>query len=72
MLIFKFIGIKILSSKNLSTAVGDEGGFAPNLSSNEEALDLIQEIDKFIRNSIKIEDAVENLDVLFYNLTILR
>jgi len=34
------------------------------LLSDEEALDLIQEIDKFIRNSIKIEDAVENLDVL--------
>ncbi len=30
-----------LASKNLSTAVGDEGGFAPNLSSNEEALDII-------------------------------
>lgn len=34
------------------------------LLSDEEALDLIQETDKFIRNSIKIEDAVENLDVL--------
>ncbi len=34
------------------------------LLSDEEALDLIQEADKFIRNSIKIEDAVENLDVL--------
>ena len=32
---------KLLASKNLSTAVGDEGGFAPNLSSNEEALDII-------------------------------
>src|SRR5262249_53748999 len=32
---------KILHSKNLSTAVGDEGGFAPNLSSNEEALELL-------------------------------
>jgi len=32
---------KILKSKNLSTAVGDEGGFAPNLSSNEEALELL-------------------------------
>ena len=32
---------KILSSKNYSTAVGDEGGFAPNINSNEEALDLI-------------------------------
>lgn len=34
---------KLLKSKNLSTAVGDEGGFAPNLGSNEEALDLIVE-----------------------------
>lgn len=34
---------KILKSKNLSTAVGDEGGFAPNLQSTEEALDLITE-----------------------------
>lgn len=34
---------KILKSKNLSTAVGDEGGFAPNLQSAEEALDLIVE-----------------------------
>jgi enolase len=32
---------KVLSSKGLSTAVGDEGGFAPNLSSNEEALTVI-------------------------------
>ena len=34
---------KLLKSKNLSTGVGDEGGFAPNLDSNEEALDLIVE-----------------------------
>jgi len=33
----------ILKSKKLSTSVGDEGGFAPNLQSNEEALDLIIE-----------------------------
>jgi len=32
---------KVLSEKGLSTAVGDEGGFAPNLSSNEEALKVI-------------------------------
>ena len=32
---------KVLSSKGLSTNVGDEGGFAPNLKSNEEALDTI-------------------------------
>lgn len=33
----------ILKRSGLSTAVGDEGGFAPNLSSDEEALDLIIE-----------------------------
>ncbi len=33
----------ILKSQNLSTAIGDEGGFAPQLSSNEEALDLIMD-----------------------------
>jgi enolase len=31
----------ILKAKNLSTALGDEGGFAPDLKSNEEALELI-------------------------------
>lgn len=31
----------LLKSKGLSTSVGDEGGFAPNLNSNEEALGLI-------------------------------
>ena len=34
---------KILHSKKLSTNVGDEGGFAPLINSNEEALDLIVE-----------------------------
>lgn len=32
---------KVLSEKNLSTAVGDEGGFAPEVKSANEALDLI-------------------------------
>ena len=32
---------KILKSKGLSTAVGDEGGFAPNLHSNTEAIEVI-------------------------------
>jgi enolase len=32
---------KILKSKELNTSVGDEGGFAPNLESNEEALKFI-------------------------------
>lgn len=31
----------LLKEKHLSTAVGDEGGFAPNIDSNEEALELI-------------------------------
>lgn len=34
---------KLLNSKSLSTAVGDEGGFAPNLESNEAALELLLE-----------------------------
>ena len=33
----------VLQSREMSTAVGDEGGFAPNLSSNEEALEVILE-----------------------------
>src|SRR5262245_2644847 len=33
---------KVLHDKGLSTAVGDEGGFAPDLGSNEEALELIE------------------------------
>ncbi len=38
---------KVLSAKGMNTAVGDEGGFAPNLSSNEEAIQVILEaIDK--------------------------
>ncbi|MEM7576911.1 MAG: phosphopyruvate hydratase [Planctomycetota bacterium] len=37
----------VLHDKGLSTAVGDEGGFAPNLKSNEEALQIIEEaVDK--------------------------
>lgn len=33
----------VLRNRGLSTAVGDEGGFAPNLNSNEEALEVIVE-----------------------------
>jgi enolase len=33
----------VLKSRGLATGLGDEGGFAPNLSSNREALDLIME-----------------------------
>ncbi|SHK27833.1 phosphopyruvate hydratase [Paramaledivibacter caminithermalis] len=34
---------KVLKGKGLNTSVGDEGGFAPNLTSNEEALEVIIE-----------------------------
>ena len=34
---------KVLKAKGLNTAVGDEGGFAPNLASNEEAIQTILE-----------------------------
>lgn len=34
---------KVLAQRGLNTAVGDEGGFAPNLSSNEEAIKFIIE-----------------------------
>jgi enolase len=34
---------KVLKGRGLSTAVGDEGGFAPNLSSNEQAIEVILE-----------------------------
>ncbi len=47
----------VLKDKNMATSVGDEGGFAPNLSSNEEAIEVILEaIDKagYDTNQIKI------------------
>jgi enolase len=42
---------KILQSKNLSTNVGDEGGFAPLINSNEEALDLV--VDAIKKSKLK-------------------
>lgn len=51
---------KILASKGLSTGVGDEGGFAPNLSSDTEALDLIVEaIEKSGHNTDKVALALD-------------
>ena len=46
----------ILQQKKLSTGVGDEGGFAPNLQSNEEAIQLIIE-------AIKISGLIPGDDV---------
>jgi enolase len=42
---------KILQSKNFLTNVGDEGGFAPSINSNEEALDLI--VDAIEKSKLK-------------------
>ena len=42
---------KILQSKNLSTNVGDEGGFAPLINSNEEALNLV--VDAIEKSKLK-------------------
>ena len=45
-----------LNKKNFSTAVGDEGGFAPEISSSEEALSLISEA--ILSSGYKVEDEV--------------
>ena len=53
---------KILRDKNLNTAVGDEGGFAPDLKSNEEAIEII--INAIDKSNYKIgEDISIALDV---------
>ena len=52
----------VLKKSGLSTAVGDEGGFAPNLSSDEEALELI--IEAIEKAGYKLrEDVALALDV---------
>lgn len=49
---------KVIKDKGLSTGVGDEGGFAPNLGSNTEALELIEE-------SVKAAGLVPGEDIVF-------
>ena len=59
----------VLKSKGYNTAVGDEGGFAPNLKSNEEALEVIMESIEKAGYKPK-EDIVLAMDVAsseFYN-----
>ena len=59
--VFHALG-KILNSKKYNTTVGDEGGYAPNLSSNKEALDII--LDAIEKAGYKPElDVVIALDV---------
>ena len=45
---------KIIDDKGMSTGVGDEGGFAPNLQSNEEALDLL--LEAIEKSGYKVEE----------------
>ena len=60
---------KIIENRGLSTSVGDEGGFAPNLDSNFEALDLI--VEAIVNSGYQpFEDVKIALDVAassFYN-----
>lgn len=50
----------VLKKKGLSTAVGDEGGFAPDLSSEEEAIEcIIEAIEKSGYNTDKIKIALD-------------
>ncbi len=52
----------VLKQKGLNTAVGDEGGFAPDLKSNRQALDLLS--DAVLRAGFKLgEEIVFSLDV---------
>ncbi len=50
----------VLKKKGLSTAVGDEGGFAPDLSSEEEAIEsIIEAIEKSGYNTDRIKIAID-------------
>jgi enolase len=53
---------KVLNSKGFATGVGDEGGFAPNLTSNEQALEVICEAVKAAGYEVG-KDIVFALDV---------
>ena len=68
----------ILKHKNLSTAVGDEGGFAPDLNSNEEALSLLSNavekagysLDKDIHFALDVASSeLYDKDLKQYNLS---
>jgi len=66
----------VLSKKGLNTSVGDEGGFAPNLKSNDEAIEVILEAitkagykpgeDVFIALDVAASEMMDNGKYLFY------
>lgn len=57
----------LLKKKGLSTSVGDEGGFAPNLSSNEEALKYIMKAISKAGYEGKVSIALDVAASSFYN-----
>ncbi len=57
----------LLKERGLSTAVGDEGGFAPNLGSNEEALKFIMKAISKAGYSKKVSIALDVAASSFYN-----
>ncbi|MBE6857291.1 MAG: phosphopyruvate hydratase [Ruminococcus sp.] len=64
---------KVLSEKNLSTAVGDEGGYAPDLSSDEEAIEvIITAIERAGYNTEKVRIALDVASSEWYDNGIYR
>ncbi|MDA9068402.1 phosphopyruvate hydratase [Gammaproteobacteria bacterium] len=59
---------KLLQDRNLSTGVGDEGGFAPNLKSNSEAIELIMQAitNNGLRPGIDVSLALDCAATEFY------
>jgi enolase len=58
---------KLLQERNLSTAVGDEGGFAPNLRTHEEALSIMAEATERAGHTEHMEYALDAAASEFYH-----
>ena len=58
---------KLLQEKNLSTAVGDEGGFAPDLHTHEQAMGIMVEATERAGHTDKMEYALDAAATEFYN-----
>lgn len=59
---------KLLQERNLSTAVGDEGGFAPNLQTHEEALSLMAEATERAGHTNQMEYTLDAAASEFYDV----
>jgi len=58
---------KLLQEKNMTTSVGDEGGFAPNLTTHEEALGIMLEATQRAGHEAVMEFALDAAATEFYN-----